>query len=926
MTMTVVITQMDSPPPPSAAVAAGIVAQPGGAAGATPLPAVENIVTGIAVNTAVILQVLPGQCQTVFNRCGTAAPLPVYPTDGTVIEGLGTAVPYQIPDGSEAVFTFNGTTKWVVSGSVIGQNPITGALLVTTMAPTDDFGISQNAGDRKIAAADALNALGLTIATVPSGIGFSGSSRWFVDEGGLSLVSETAGSFFAWLKTQLPSYKAAPVYVSGGTITLDGPTHNGHPVIALAPTTFVLPSNLANLGEGFRCTILNASTGDITLGVGIATSDDTGTIGPAGGCDVLVCTIAGVLTPYALVAASTAGGTPSATITLTQPAGTIVALGAFAIAGTYTGIAPAGVNYAFNGTSYSGATGFTAGSGVWTATAVAPSAGSRTMGVQEANDTSIVSAASAAFTVSSSGAAAGPVTSFAAGTPASTAIPLTWINGSPAGTSWTVTQRTPSGSGAFASSAGTFIATGGTVTGLAASTSYDFQVISTNGAGSSSAVTLTNITTAASSPAAGPVTSLAAGTPTSATIPLTWINGSPAGTSWTVTQRTPTGSGAFTASAGTFTATGGTVTGLAGSTGYDFQVVSTNGGGGSSAVTLTNVTTAAGAAGPVTSLAHGTATSTTVPLTWVNGSPAGTSWTVTQRTPTGSGAFSASAGTFTATGGTVTGLSASTGYDFQVVSTDGGGGSSAVTLTNVTTAAPVSAAFTALSVVPLAIGTVGAAQTFQVTFTSGETFGLPSSVTIDGGAVTPAGAVTTSATTGTFTVTGPALDGTNYAAHSMVVHGAGSSPQIASNATTLFLTATGTAPYNAYTSSPLPTTGTAGGGGIGVGFTYFGLKSGDTGNGAWIAGAVNDNSLYDPPPTWVTAHASLIGCFGLSAVVPNGPLPVANGVGDSMNGTGPGGSQHQFLPLDYVWASGSYRMMMLTPDGYVFVSPLTTVV
>ena len=288
-------------------------------------------------------------------------------------------------------------------------------------------------------------------------------------------------------------------------------------------------------------------------------------------------------------------------------------------------------------------------------------------------------------------AAPGTVTSLAAGTIASTTVQLTWAAGSGgAATSWTVTKRSPSGSGTYAAAAGTFTGTGGTVTGLTASTSYDFQVVATNVTGSSTAATLTNTTTTAAPAAPGTVVSLAAGTITSNSIVLTWAAGSGgAATSWTVTQRTPTGSGSYVASAGTFT--GGTVTGLSAASSYDFQVVATNVTGSSTAATLTNTTTSAAAPGSVVSLAAGTPTSTTVPLTWAAGSGGtATSWTVTQRTPSGSGSYVASAGTFTGAGGTVTGLAVSSSYDFQVVATNASGSSAATTLTGVTTAAGAS--------------------------------------------------------------------------------------------------------------------------------------------------------------------------------------------------------------------------------------------
>jgi hypothetical protein len=189
------------------------------------------------------------------------------------------------------------------------------------------------------------------------------------------------------------------------------------------------------------------------------------------------------------------------------------------------------------------------------------------------------------------------VTSLAGGTATTTTIPLTWVESGGVPTTRTVTQRTPTGSGSYVASSGTFGSTGGTVTGLTANASYDFQVVESNTAGSSGTATLTNRSTLPLAP--NTVTSLASGTITTTTIPLTWVESGGTPTTRTVTQRTPSGSGSYVASAGTFGSTGGTVTGLTSGVSYDFQVVESNTGGTSGTATLTNVsTTSAGGSGP----------------------------------------------------------------------------------------------------------------------------------------------------------------------------------------------------------------------------------------------------------------------------------------------------------------------------------------
>ncbi len=64
--MKVVITQTDMPPPIPAGAAGGIVAAPGGQAGATALTARVNILTNVASGTGVVLTNILGSQQTVI--------------------------------------------------------------------------------------------------------------------------------------------------------------------------------------------------------------------------------------------------------------------------------------------------------------------------------------------------------------------------------------------------------------------------------------------------------------------------------------------------------------------------------------------------------------------------------------------------------------------------------------------------------------------------------------------------------------------------------------------------------------------------------------------------------------------------------------------------------------------------------------------
>ena len=128
-------------------------------------------------------------------------------------------------------------------------------------------------------------------------------------------------------------------------------------------------------------------------------------------------------------------------------------------------------------------------------------------------------------------------------------------------------------------------ATGAVVIGLASGRAYDFRVTSTNdnGSGDGGTSPASNIATGSTVdvlPAA--VSTLAAGTPTSGTVPLTWsapTNTGSAITDYVVQYKASKSSTWLTFADGTSSATGATVTGLLATTSYDFRIVAVNGAG-----------------------------------------------------------------------------------------------------------------------------------------------------------------------------------------------------------------------------------------------------------------------------------------------------------------------------------------------------------
>lgn len=152
-----------------------------------------------------------------------------------------------------------------------------------------------------------------------------------------------------------------------------------------------------------------------------------------------------------------------------------------------------------------------------------------------------------------------------------------------------------------------------------------------------------------------------------------------------------------TSSPGGLTGTGAsspiTVSGLTNGTAYTFSVTATNSEGTGAASAASNSVTPSAAAtvpGQVTGLTLGTATSTTQPLTWTAPSNGGSAITdyVIQWSPAGANTWTTFAdGTSTTAGTTITGLTASTSYDYRVAAVNAvGQGSYSATATGSTAA------------------------------------------------------------------------------------------------------------------------------------------------------------------------------------------------------------------------------------------------
>ena len=301
----------------------------------------------------------------------------------------------------------------------------------------------------------------------------------------------------------------------------------------------------------------------------------------------------------------------------------------------------------------------------------------------EAVDSGGTSAASSALTDAMTGAVPAAPTGLSevSGSPTTTtAIGLTWTNPTGTLTGDVVLQASYStgscGSYTTIDTSGSAI-TSYTATGLGSGDAYCFEVEATNTYGTSAASSaLADAPTITAAP-----TSLAVGTVTTTTVPLTWTapTTSPSSgviASYTVLQAAYSGSCGSYSTSYTGVSEPYTVTGLTSGSSYCFEVEAVDSGGSSAASSpYTDVVTAGGV---VTGLSGSSVTTSTVPLSWTNPSGTLTGDIVLQATDTGScGSYSSiySPGSvFTAY--TVTGLISGDEYCFEIETTSSAGTSS----------------------------------------------------------------------------------------------------------------------------------------------------------------------------------------------------------------------------------------------------------
>jgi hypothetical protein len=411
----------------------------------------------------------------------------------SLLRGLFSAGQNVAIDPNGVISTIGTTTGTVGPGTSIGE-----LQLITGLTAQDLVAVSHAGTDYAIPYSSLI--AGVTIDQAQAAGPAGDTDVIWAAQGSNVMAGQTFGAVWVWIANKLSTYKAPVVEITTNT-NLDTTVHNGRILICSQPITLTPLVN--NMGNGFRCTVINASSGNVTLGSGFVSSSGSSVL-PSWQSASLSCTtysggtIAFAAMPTVISAAAVPGqptgvsisGTTTTSLTVSWQAPT----SGGAIASYIVQFRPTGATSWTTSTPVVGATSYQI-------TALQPTTSyDVSVAAQNTSGVGALSTISTAVTSATQPILPAQVTGVTATPTSGATIQLSWAaqTGSAAATSFTVQYRVTGVSG-WTSSVTGMTGTGGSLSGLQATTSYDFSVIGVNSIGSGPvSATVTAVTLTAS--------------------------------------------------------------------------------------------------------------------------------------------------------------------------------------------------------------------------------------------------------------------------------------------------------------------------------------------------------------------------------------------------------------------------------------------
>ncbi len=379
-----------------------------------------------------------------------------------------------------------------LSGSSIGSLQVISSLAAQDLVPVSHAGTAS-----AIAYSNLLG--GVTIDQAQAAMPAADSDTIWTAQGSNVMTRQTFGAIWVWIAAQIATYKEPIVEITTNT-TLDTTVHNGRTLICSQSVTLTALTN--NMGSGFCCSVINASSGNITLSSGFVSSNGSYTLAPWQSATLSCVTWSGgtiafaampgtasVIAPPGQVSGVSGAGTTSTTITVSwQAPSSGGAVSSYIVQFRQTG-----------STSWTSSAPVVAAT-TYQITALLPSTSyDIEVAAQNAGGLGAASSELTVVTASATSTVPSQVTGLTATATSSTAVHLTWSaqTGTTAATSFTAQYRV-SGTTSWTQITG-ITDTAQVISGLQAATGYDFSVIgiNTTGVGPAS-VTVTATTQSAS--------------------------------------------------------------------------------------------------------------------------------------------------------------------------------------------------------------------------------------------------------------------------------------------------------------------------------------------------------------------------------------------------------------------------------------------
>jgi hypothetical protein len=159
----------------------------------------------------------------------------------------------------------------VISGSALGGGgtySLAALTSVTAIASGDLVGVNLGGQDHTITYSNLLD--GLTIDLAPSAALASDSDTFWVAQTSNTMLRQTLSALWPWISGKLPSWQRPVIELSVNT-SLVGTLHNN--AILVCSNPILISAVTANMGSGFSCELINASSGPVTFSTNVLTSN-----------------------------------------------------------------------------------------------------------------------------------------------------------------------------------------------------------------------------------------------------------------------------------------------------------------------------------------------------------------------------------------------------------------------------------------------------------------------------------------------------------------------------------------------------------------------------------------------------------------------------------------------------------------------------